>query len=50
MIPLLVGTFDHNPDERDQARFNPADLLKEPEAQVRRDLVVPRPTCVQLPA
>jgi hypothetical protein len=49
VVPLLVGTLGHDPDERDQACFYLTDLFEEPETHVRHDLVVPRPTGVQFP-
>lgn len=50
VVPLLVSALDHDPDERDQACFYLADLFDQPEAHVRRDLIVPRPAGVQFPS
>ena len=50
VVPLLVGALDHDPDECDQARFYLADLLEEPEAHIRRNLIIPRPAGVQFPS
>lgn len=47
MIPLLVSTFNHDPDKRDQGCFYLDNLFKEPKAHIRRDLIVPRPTGMQ---
>ena len=50
VVPLLVSALDHDPDERDKACFYLADLFDQPEAHIRRHLIVPRPAGVQFPS
>lgn len=47
-IAFLVCTFDHDAHEPFEARLHVCHLVQQPQAHVRRHLIVPRSPCVQL--